>query len=448
LSTKGPQGLKRDVGIGVAATVTIGLIIGSGIFRVPATVAAQLGSVSAILVVWVVGGLVTLCLAICLAELATAFPSAGGLYVYLREAYGPALAFVFGWTFLLVNPAMWAAIALIFAEYLGQFMPLSPMAQRFVASGLILTVSAVNFRSVRLAGLVQGIATSAKVLALAAVAGVLLLAGSRAHGSLVAGVTATGVSSKEVVFAVVAVLWSYEGVAAACALAGEVRNPGRTLPRALILGVLAVVALYLLINLAYLYVLPMSVLGASPFVAADAMRAVAGESGAAAIAACVVVSTFGALASTALVDPRVFYAMACDRLFFAAIGKAHPRFQTPHRAVVISAALGCGYVWIRSFEELAAQFVLGMWPFYALAVFGAMRLRRTRPQLERPYRVLGYPLTPVIFLVAALLLIGCSLIELPGVTLLNFAVAAIGFPVYWLWQRPAKAGRALDSGRA
>lgn len=426
--------LPRRIGLWSMVAITMGVVIGSGIFRSPSSIAQIMGSVSGVALVWLVGGIVTLCLALCLAELATMFPRAGGIYVYLHEAYGRPAAFIFGWTFLLINPAQWAALALIFAEYLGYFIDLSPNGRRAVAAGLIALVCASNYFSVRLAAAIQNVSTLAKVIALAAIALILFVLGSPDHGATTrpwtqspAGITQFGV-------AVVAVLWPYEGVASACAIAGEVRNPAYALPRALLLSVVGVTLLYLAVNLAYLYVLPLDAVATSGYVAADAMQTVAGSTGAAFISACVLVSTFGAISATATLDPRVFYAMARDGMFFEKIGHVHPRHRTPHVAIVTSGMLAVIYVCVRTFEELAAQFIVGLWVFYGLAAAALFVLRAKQPDVPRPYRVIGYPVVPTIFLLGGAGLLVSALIELPAVTLVNLGVMSAGLPLYFIWR--------------
>jgi APA family basic amino acid/polyamine antiporter len=437
-----PAGLPRRIGMLSCAAIVAGTIIGSGIFRTPADIASTVGSVGGIAAVWIIGGLVTICLALCLAELATMFPRSGGVYVYLREAYGPTMAFVFGWTFLLINPANWAAIALIFGEYAGSFAQLGETGKRVLASAIVAFVCTANYISVRFAASIQNFATSAKALALAAIALVIFFVGSGSNGALAEPITFTAPSLGAFGVALIAVLWPYEGVAGACAISGEVRDPGRSLPRALILSVVVVMVLYLLINAAYLYVLPLSQVSTSGLVAADAMQAVTGPKGAAVVAACVMLSTFGAVAAASISDPRVFYAMARDGLFFKRIGAVHPKFQTPHVAIVVSGALAIAYLWVRSFEELAAQFVLGLWLFYTLAVVGLLILRVRQPNTVRPYRTFGYPLVPVVFVLGAGSLLLNSLVELPKIALANLAVTFLGVPVYFLWKRLARPPKA------
>lgn len=414
--------------------VTMGVMIGSGIFRTPSSIAQMTGSVGGLALIWIAGGFVTLCLALCLAELAAMFPRAGGIYVYLHEAYGPAVAFVFGWTFLIINPAQWAAITVIFSEYLGAFLPLTPTGKRLAASALIVCVSAANYFSLRFAAVIQNFATASKALALAVISLLLFAFGNAPGGGLAQPVewSLPGVGIAGV--ALVAVLWPYEGIASACALSGEVRNPTRTIPRALIMSVTAVTALYLIINAAYLYVLPFDVVAGSGFVASEAMKSIAGPAGAALISACVLLSTFGAIAATAMVDPRVFYAMAHDGLFFKRVGAIHPRYQTPHVAIGLSAVLAIIYLWVRTFEELAAQFILGLWLFYALAVLAVFVLRIRSPDTPRPYRTAGYPIVPIVFVLCAAGLLVNALIELPTISLINLGVTAAGIPVYLLWK--------------
>ncbi len=413
----------------------VGVTVGSGIFRAPSSVAQAAGSAHAVLLLWTAGGVVTLCLALCVAELGTMFPRAGGAFVYLRESFGPVSSFAYGWTYLfLVTPSAWATIALVFAEYSGAFVPLDATRTRIVATIAIALVTFANVISVRLAAAIQNVATSAKMLALAAIIVVLFLFGEGAHGAFAGTGSTPPLTLNGVVVGLVTSLWAYDGVVPASSVFGEVRDPARVLPRALLAGVLAVTALYLAMNAALLYVLPVSVIGASRVVAADAMRAIAGPGGASIVAAAVMVTTFGGLAATVLCDPRVIFAMACDGQFFRAVARIHPRFETPHVAVLLCGVLAVIWVWVRNLEQLAAQFVLGLWPFYALMVVGLLRLRRTRGEADRPYRVPLYPLVPLACVAGSLVLLVGSFIELPNVSLVNLAIIALSLPVYLAWR--------------
>ncbi|MCC7200227.1 MAG: amino acid permease [Gammaproteobacteria bacterium] len=431
----GKGDLPRRLGFATATAAVMGAIIGSGIFRVPAEIGALVGSPSAMILVWVLGGLATLCVALSMAELAAMFPRAGGSYVFIREAWGPGAAFVFGWTYLLINPAGWAGISMVFAEYAGKLIGLEPQNVRWLAVAAIVVVMAANYRSVWLGAALQNIATFAKVTAIVALALFLFILGEPAVDVVVAGAAAPqSLTLPGLLTALVAVLWAYDGSVQACSMSGEIRDPQRNVPRALIVGVGAVMTIYVLVNLAYLYVLPFVTIVASPLVAAAAAEKVFGDAGSALITALVMVSTFGTLAVVVMADPRVFFAMSRDRNFFEPIGKVHARFQTPHIAILMHGALAIAYVSIRSFEELAAIFILGVMPLYALAVAGVLRLRVTRPELPRPYCTFGYPYVPIVFVAAVALILGNSLIETPGITGINLLITLSGVPVYFAWR--------------
>lgn len=430
----GGDSLPRRLGFWTAIAVVIGDVIGSGIFRVPSAVATEVGSVPGIMLVWVLGGIITLCGALSLAELAAAMPKAGGVFVYLRETFGPGVAFLFGWTILLAEPAATAAIALVFAEYLGRLVPLTPIGIRLVAAGLIVVVAAAGYRSVRGAGVIQSVATAGKVAAILALVAAAFLLGDGNAGAFGDGAASTATSMRwsGVGLGLVAALWAYTAWHDLGFVAGEVRDPARTLPRALMTGIGIVVFVYLLANAAYLYVLPFDTLRTSPLVASDTMVRVLGSAGAAAVAVMVMVSTIGALNGTVLVNPRVFYAMATEGLLFRPLARVHPRFGTPHVAITVYALLSLVFVWSRSFEQLIESFVLGTWPWLALAVAAVMVLRRRRPDLVRPYRTPGYPFVPLVFIAGTLLVVATALVEHPVTTLVGVGLTLLGAPVYLL----------------
>ncbi|MGH8401753.1 MAG: APC family permease, partial [Gammaproteobacteria bacterium] len=299
--------LPRKLGTWTGAAVVVGVIIGSGIFRVPSPIAAETGSLSGVALVWIVGGIVALFGALSVAELAAMFPHAGGPYVYLREAYGRPIAFLFGWMWLLTTPFSWAAQAFVFSEYLGSVIQLGPIATHLAAASLIALICAAHYRSVRIGALVQNISTGAKVLALILLA-VVLFAFAPAPAATLHSAVVGETNWKGVGIALVAVLWAYDGWENLTILSGEMKDPQRSLPRALIGGTLAVLVIYLVINAAFLMTLPFDRLAASKSVAADAVTAVRGHGGAVIIAALVMVSTFGSLNGSILSDPRVFYA--------------------------------------------------------------------------------------------------------------------------------------------
>jgi APA family basic amino acid/polyamine antiporter len=435
-----PASLPRRLGFWTAIAIVVGDVIGSGIFRVPAAVAAEVGSVGGIMLVWALGGVITLCGALSLSELAAAMPHAGGVFVYLRETFGRGVAFLFGWTILLAEPAASAAIALVFAEYLGRLVPLSPNGIRLVAAGEILLVAAAGYRSVRNAGAIQGTATAAKLVALLALVVAAFLVGDGHAGAFGTGAASTtaGLDIRGVGLGLVAVLWAYTAWHDLGFVAGEVREPARTLPRALVAGISVVVLVYLAANAAYLYVLPFDDLRASPLVASDAMVRVVGSSGAAAVAVLVMVSTFGALNGSMLANPRVLYAMAAEGLLFRPLARVHRHFGTPHVAIAVYTALALVFVWSRTFEELILSFVLGTWPWLALAVAGVIVLRRRRPDLARPYRTPGYPFVPLVFIGGTMLVVGTALVEHPVTTLAGMGLTLLGLPLYLLQRNHAR----------
>jgi APA family basic amino acid/polyamine antiporter len=430
------QRLPRKLGAWTGAAVVVGVIIGSGIYKVPAPIAAGTGSLTGVALVWILGGLISLFGALSMAELAAAFPDAGGPYVYLRQAFGRPLAFMFGWMWLITTPNSWAAQAVTFADYLSTAVPLTPFEIKLTAAALITLLSAVSYLSVSLGAWVQNLSTGAKLLGLAGLA-VTLFAFSPHPAAALGGVASGGVIWSGVGVALVASLWAYDGWANLTALSGEMRDPQTSLPRALIGGTLVTLAVYLTMNAAFAAALPFDQLAGSKSVAADAVAAVVGHGGVAVIAALVMVSTFGSMNGSILSDPRVFYAMAEDGLFFKYVGRVHPRFQTPHVAIVFSWALTLVFLLFRDFLDLAEAYVLGIWPFLALSVMGLFVLRRREPKLTRPYRVWGYPVVPVLFVLGTLLVIGNTYYDLfrehPLATGVNLGVLLAGLPIYFLW---------------
>ncbi len=426
--------LPRRLGVWSAAAAAVGLTIGSGIFRVPSTVAAETGSVGGAILVWVLGGVITLCGALTLAELAALFPRAGGLYVYLREAYGPLPAFLFGWSWFFIRSAASAGTALIFVAYLRTFVPLDDGQGRIVAVVLILLVGLANYRSVRLGAAIQNVSTAGKVAALLVLAAAIFALGDGSGGALAAAPSLDPWSWGGFGVALIAALFAYDGWIAATLVAGEIRDPERALPRALGGAAVVIVVAYLAINAAYLYALPLANMAGSKAVAADAMTRVAGAGGAALVASLVMLSTFGGLNAGIMTGPRVFYAMAEDGLFFRGVAAVHPRYQTPHVATAVIIALTMLNASVRTFEQLAEAFVLMLYPFIALTVAGVFVLRRKRPDLPRPYRTTGYPVVPAIFLAGVVAMMANALLERPSATLLSAGIVAAGLPVYMVWR--------------
>jgi len=440
--------LLRRLGLGSAIAVVMGSMIGSGIFRIPGAIAAYTGTVEAMMLVWVAGGLVTLCGALALAEVAVLFPKAGGIYVYLHEAYGRLTAFLFGWLILIISPALNAAVALVFGEYVGRLLSLTPSGARLAAVAAIVIVATSNYRSVRFGAAILNIATSVKVMAILALTVAAFVLGNDAttHRPAAAG---TGPATwGGFGLALVSAMFAYNGWQDVTNVGGEVRDPQRTLPRAIVGGTLGVMLVYIGVNAAYLHVLSIGEMAGSQLVAADVAVRLLGRAGSAAIAALVGVSTFGTLNGGVLVFPRVFFAMAEDGLFFRKVAAVHPRFRTPHVAIVLTAGMAIAYLSLRSFEQLIEISILGQLPFWVLGVGAVLVLRRTRPELPRPYRTPGSPIVPLLFMVVMLALLVNSFAEHLASTAWTIGAVAVGIPVYFGWRRLSQTAvaRGLKPG--
>ena len=434
---KPPDRLPRTLGLWSSIALVIGITIGSGIFRSPAGIAQKVPSPVLMLGLWLAGGVITLCGALSLAELGAALPETGGFYVYLREGWGRLAAFLFGWAQLVViRASALGGIAIVFGEYSLRTVGVDPVAHDVAARGVSATAIAfaatANILGVNLSAAIIGVSTVAKFSALAVlVVSALALGGS--HGASVSHLTtATGspIAAGSFGLALVSILWAYDGFGDLSLVGGEVKNPQTTLPWATILGTLAIVAIYLLANVAYLYVLPIDVISRSPLVAADVMLALFGRVGVVLVSLFVMISTFSALNGIMLTSPRVFFAMAEDGLFFQSIARVHPRYKTPHVAILLAAALGMVLVLSRTFEALTSTFVLAIWPFYALSVAAIYRLRRLRPAMPRPYKVVGYPVVPAVFVLSVVWFVVNALVHDPIPTAMTFALILAGAPVY------------------
>lgn len=436
--------LPRRLGLWSAVAVAVGSTIGSGIFRTPASVAARVEDVGVFLAIWVVGGIVAICGALTYAELAAMFPRSGGIYVFIKEGFGSLPAFLFGWAELLViRPGAFGAISITASAYSLRLVGIDPAtsvaglplhAEQLLAAVYVAIVAAVNLRGIHRGAVLQNISTAFKVAALAAliVLGFVLGGGVPPVGE--AG-TAAPVTLSPVLLALVAILWAYDGWADLAFVGGEVRDPQRNLPRALVLGTVIVVVLYLGANLVYLHLIPMARMKDAELVAADSAQLLFGSAGVIAVSAAVAVSTFGTLNGSMMTAPRIFYALADDGQFPKVIARVDPKTGAPHAAILLTAVLGMVFVLVRSFSQLADQFVIGIWPFYALAVAAIYVLRRRRPDAYRPYRTWGYPLVPAVFLIASLFLLGNYFVSQPIDSAVDIGVLLSGIPVYAWWRR-------------
>jgi basic amino acid/polyamine antiporter, APA family len=424
--------MPRSVSLLQTVAVSVGVAIGSGIFRVPATVAAQLHAPGPILLCWVLGGAVALCGVLSVAELAGALPRSGGVFAWLLESYGPLPAFLFGWTELVViRAAALGAIATIFAEYCGYFLPLSPAQVRDLAAATIVLIGAVNYVGVQRAAAVLAATTWLKYAVLIAL-GLLAFGATGGSAAHFTPAWPAGLPLSALASALIPVMWTYDGWADPASMAGEVSNPQRNLPLALIAGAVCVTLVYLVVNIGFMYALAPAQMAGSQLIASSVAARIPllRDSGAAVVAAAVMVSAFSGLNASMMTGSRIFFAMADRGLFFGAAARVSPRFASPSVAIWLATALGVAYVLENDFAQLADKFILGIWPFYALAVAGVFVLRRRRPELERPYRVWGYPLVPALFLLASALMVGNALITDPHNTGITLLIILAGIPVF------------------
>jgi basic amino acid/polyamine antiporter, APA family len=440
--------LSRRLGLWSAVAVLVGSTIGSGIFRTPAGVAQRVDDVPLFLLAWVLGAAVVLCGALTYSELAAAFPRSGGVYVFVREAFGPLPAFLFVWAELwVIRPGAFGAIGITASAYTLRTLGCNPAAvvaavgsldiraEQLLGAFYIVVVGAVNYLGIHRGAILQNLSTALKVAALALLVLLGFTLGSSAtaaSGGMLAQRAAVGLSP--FLLAMVAILWAYDGWADLAFVGGEVKDPQRTLPRALLIGTGTVVVLYLAANLVYLYLIPIQAMKQAELVAADVARLVIGPAGVVVVSAAIAVSTFGTLNGSMMTAPRIFFAAAEDGLLPQAIARVDPNTSAPTGAVVLMVVMGVIFILIRTFTQLADQFIIGIWPFYALAVAGVFVLRRTRPELERPYRTWGFPVVPLLFLAGALLLLGNYLVSETAAFAIDIGIILSGIPAYAWWQ--------------
>jgi amino acid transporter len=395
---------------------------------------------------WVVGGTLSLFGALTLAELAAALPRSGGVFAYILEAFGPLPAFLFGWSELaVIRASALGAIATIFAEYLGYFVKLTEQQVHWVAAAGIVVVGIFNYVGVKKASAFMNVITVVKY---AALAGLVLLAFSVGEGSAshFSGAFRSGMPLSLMTTALISIMWTYDGWADLSFIGGEIKRPGYTFPRALIIGTAAIVVVYLAINLAYMYLVPIPEMAESPLVAATAAERIPflGGRGGALVAAMVMLSCFGSLNGSMMTGPRIFFAMADRGLFFKGIARVSPRFASPSTAIWLATGLGVLYVLFNNFQQLADKFILGIWPFYALAVAAVFVFRRTRPEMERPYRCWGYPVVPAAFLLVSVLMVVNALVTDPIDTGITFGIILVGVPLYFLWRSRRGSPEAIE----
>lgn len=433
-----PQDLPRKIGFWGGSAIMVGIIVGSGIFAVPRGIAQQMSSPWVILALWIAGGILSLFGALAYAELGTMFPRSGGIYVYLHEGFGGTVSFIFGWTYLiLTKPLAAAGIATIFSEHFNPLFGLSWWPE-LVTCGVLVVLTAVNVVGVRLGTRVSIALTGLKVAALAAILGCGVFLGKGSAENFHAAAPRHGFfeALSPVLFAI---LWTYDGWSDVASVAGEVRDPQKNLPRIFLVGTAATIALYVAVNAVYISVLPLSEMRVTEAVAPEVMRRLLGPRGAEAVAAIILLSTLGSSHGSIMTGARVTFAQSRAGLLFRALGRVHPRFETPHVSLLVQLVLSCAAVLhFRDFDKLAGGFIFTMWIFYAMAAAAVIVLRVRKPDLERPYKCWGYPVVPISFILAAAGMTVLAIARDWRTTLPWLAVFLAGIPASWVWRRCAK----------
>ena len=449
-----PAELRRDLGAWAAASIVVGTVIGSGIFLVPKTMIANVGTVEAVFAVWVVGGLLSLAGALSYGELAAAIPEAGGEYAFLREAYGPLWGFIYSWTQMWVaKSGSIATLATGFFLYLTNFfeplkevfltipLPIGPKGGpleiqygQIFAIVLILALGWLNYFGVKIGGNVQVAVTIVKVLMISGVILVGLLFG-KAHAPDVASVAPLTFSG--FIAALVAALWAYDGWNNVSMVSSEVKDPQRNLPRALIGGTLTVIGIYLAANWAYFLVMKPSEVAGGTRVAAEMMSKIAGAPGAAIVSIGAMISIFAALNGSILSGARVPYAAARDGLFFASVARIHPEHRTPSVSIVVLSLWSCLLVLSGKYDDLFNLVIFASWILYGMTAASVLVLRHKRPDLHRPYRTLGYPFVPVLFIIGSAILLVSTAIHSWRESAMGIGLIVLGLPFYAHWKKGA-----------
>jgi APA family basic amino acid/polyamine antiporter len=475
-SVTSDHNLIPTLGLFTTVSIIVGSVIGSGIFMKPALMASQLGSPQLLLLVWVGAGILTLFGALTNAEIASMITATGGQYIFFQRIYGNFTAYLYGWAiFAVIQTGSIASIAFVFSTYMeyfvqlprfapeiersvvlhlpfiGNIFPLQDIGVKALTIALICSMTFVNYLGVRLGGLIAGTLTTLKVVAM----GLLILASFLFGGGSAANFVTPAANAPTdpvnimllMVMATAGAFWTYDGWNNITYIAGEVKEPKRTIPQGLLIGMVVVIGVYVCMNLAYLYILPIEQMAQSKLVASDVASAIFGSSGGAIIAACVILSTFGTTNGTILASARVYFAMAREKMFFARIGKVHPKRYTPANALFLQAFWSSMLVLSGTFDTLTDMLIFVTWIFYALGAYGVFVLRKKMPDTPRPYKVWGYPFVPAIFVLFAALYVVVTLYndvnayasgESPLInSVFGLALVASGLPLYFYFRRKA-----------
>jgi basic amino acid/polyamine antiporter, APA family len=415
--------------------IVVGTVIGSGIFLTPGGVVRNAGSGGAALAVWVIGGILSLLGALTFAELGASRPASGGLYVYLRDAFGPLLAFLFGWTmFLVIGAGSLATLAAAFPRYLSVFIPLSSAGAKVASVAVIAAVAILNIRGTRGSANVQGVATVIKAGVIVLLAIVLIVASPDRPPQRWWPETFSFSMITGAVTGMIGVLWAYEGWQYVTFSAGEAIDPQKTFGRGIVIGTVLLIFIYVIANIGYFSALGIDGVAQSNRVASDAANAVIGPWAAQVLSAVILVSVFSASNGLTLTLPRLFFAMSRDRLFFERLAVVHPRFGTPAASIIGVALWACVLVLSGSFEQLLTYVVFMSWVWFALAALAIFKYRRSEPDAPRPFRCPGYPVTPILFVLSALVIVANTVVSQPTQSLIGLGITALGVPAFLWWR--------------
>jgi APA family basic amino acid/polyamine antiporter len=430
--------LERTLGLRDLILLIIGTVIGSGIFIVPGAVLRQVeGSAGLAMLVWIVGGILSLLGALTYGELAARSPKAGGIYIYIRDGFSPLLAFLYGWTlFFVISTGAMATLAVAFSAYLGEIVSLTPALRKLIAVGMIAVVTVVNVLGTRKSSDLQNWTTAIKVAAILIMSATLLVLGRGFSGNVATlwTIEAGASLAAGLGIAMIGVLWAYEGWQYVTFSAGETLNAQRNFPKALVIGSAVLIGIYLLANLAYIAALGPTKAAQTDSIAASAVTAVVGPGAAKLVALAILVSIFSAANGVALTAPRVYYAMARDGLFFHRLADVHPRFHTPAFAVLAGSVWAAALAVTGTFEQLFTYVVFSGWIFYALGAASIFIYRRRSPDATSPYRVPGYPWTPLLFILAAAALVINTIATQPVRAAVGLGIVLLGAPAYLIWR--------------
>jgi APA family basic amino acid/polyamine antiporter len=434
--------LRRELGLLDATMINVGTIIGTSIFIVPAAIAAAFSGSFPTITVWVAGALVSLCGALCVAELGAAMPEAGGQFVYLEKAYGPIWGYLYGWgASVIINPASMAAVAVGFATYLGFFVPLTPWGIKLIAAGSLLLLTLINYFGLRTGATTQNILTVIKIAAVALLVILcFVLPGGRLENfSPIWPQESLGSLIGPFGVAMLLVLFAFDGWIEITYVGSEVKDPGRIIPRSILLSTLIVGVLYIGVSLAVVYVLGQEGAAKSTTVAADAMRVVLGGTGAALITIAVLISTTGSNNGMIFTAARIPYAMAVEGKFFRWAARVHPRYDAPNFVLVVQ-GIWCAILALSgTFNQLLTYVVFVSFFFYAMSCGAVILLRRRDPAMPRPYRAWGYPITPLVFIAFSLYLIGNTIVAQPKDSAIGAGLLIAGLPIYWYYRQRVRS---------